>query len=156
MKKLGKLAALAIAAGITSGGYFAGCTNESKSQESEYAIKLAKELEFKTELDFNYDGMTDIEYNQTIRNNNHIIGLTLDGFNVVGKYAVDYVIKSEFSVDEEFYNAFKALDKSNISELYNSSSTLIEKYTPYKVTVNDEILYEAPISTNTPTYDIVM
>lgn len=144
-EKLRKIAAVVLGTSMTAGIALAmdGCSEQQlETQEGIYANQLLKELAFKTELNFATSNMTDIDYNQTIRNGVHVIGLTLDGFYIPFRYIEDYDVKSEFVVDEAFYNEFKTSNKSDINILYEVLSSLIENYTPSKIEVNDKIVYE--------------
>lgn len=160
-KRLKKIASLVTSASLIAGSAsFFGCTDvESQQEEIKYATQLANELRFKFQFEFPEDVMfKHVFYEQTKRNDNNILGITIDGVAQVGRGLAtvrDYDLKMEYSVDDKLYEEFKSADKTDLSLMYNMTSSLIEDNYPMFLMADGEIIYKSETAIRDTSYENV-
>lgn len=153
-----KLASIVIGASLIAGGAsFFGCSNvESNEEKSKYATQLANELQFKFQFEFpEYVSFQDVVYKQTKRNDENILGITIDGKQKVrDTYSwQDYDLKMEYLLDDELYQEFKLADKTDISHMYEMTSLLIENLNPTFLKTGDVVVYEIKTQSDDISYE---
>lgn len=141
-KRLKKIASLVTSASLIAGSAsLFGCKDvESKQEEIEYATQLAKELRFKFQFEVPETVLfAHVFYEQTKRNDKNILGVTIDGSILYSTR--DYDLKMEYSIDDKLYQEFKSADKTDLSLMYNMTSSLIEDNYPMFLMADNKIIY---------------
>lgn len=154
-KRLKKIASLVTGASLIAGSAsLFGCTDvESQQEEIKYITQLANELRFKFQFRFpDAVEFKDVVYEQTKRNDKNILGITIEGSY---GYRNDYDLKMEYSIDDELYKEFKSADKTDLSLMYNMTSSLIEDNYPVFLMANNDIIYKSETTIRDTSYENV-
>ena len=158
-KRLKKIASLVTSASLIAGSAsLFGCKEaESQQEEIKYATQLANELRFKFQFEIPEEVLfKHVFYEQTKRNGNNILGVTIDGTIQYYRYGpIDYDLKMEYSIDDELYEEFKSADKTDLSLMYNMTSSLIEDNYPMFLMADDEVIYKSETAIRDTSYENV-